>query len=324
MKITSFHACLCLTILLLSSAAIEAEKRTETDWKPPLAEGGAPECPDHVGSRTLRSETVSNGAVQAVIVGTAVRAQNKTCHSNANLTISGKTQTIIPLPGVSDHGFSIVDFAPDGKSLLLSSEGEDMAPNWDLRNVFVAVIPFARNEVHLVNTWDIFKWGNCYATVEPQGFTADGKVIILARPSVVYADRNDANCVSDWGLYVTDLAEGPVRLPDEAKVPRFGKVVTDRVQACKTDPDIIGACFTVHGRLSAWNGSPTMRIWRVGTKRILGDHDDWPLPEELAEQMNWDVEAWGDFEVCPFTKERPGVMQMVCIESASHIVYKKR
>ena len=63
---------------------------------------------------------------------------------------------------------------------------------------------------------------------------------------------------------------------------------------------------------------------RLGTNRILGDYYDWPLPEELTEHMNLDVEAWGDFEVCPFAREQPGVMQMVCIESASHVFYKSR
>jgi hypothetical protein len=115
-----------------------------------------------------------------------------------------------------------------------------------------------------------------------------------------------------------------MRLQDDTKVPRFGKALAEQVQACKTDPDIIGACFAVHGRLSAWNGGPSLRIWKVGTKRILGDHDDWPLPQNLAERMGWEGEAWGDFEVCPFTRERPGEMQMVCVESGKNIVYRER
>jgi len=31
----------------------------------------------------------------------------------------------------------------------------------------------------------------------------------------------------------------------------------------------------------------------------------------------------GDFEVCPFTRERAGHMQMVCVESAKHLVIKR-
>jgi hypothetical protein len=28
-------------------------------------------------------------------------------------------------------------------------------------------------------------------------------------------------------------------------------------------------CFTVHGRLNPWNGTPIFRIWLVGTNRLL-------------------------------------------------------
>jgi hypothetical protein len=38
--------------------------------------------------------------------------------------------------------------------------------------------------------------------------------------------------------------------------------------------------------------------------------------------MGWGVEAYGDFTVCPFTKQKPGEMQMVCIESAEQVLYK--
>jgi hypothetical protein len=252
-----------------------------------------------------------------------VRDQNKVCHSRADLVVSRRALKILSLPGAADRGFSIVDFSPDGQSFLLESQGGDLSPNWDVRYVSIAVIGLVKSNVHFINAWDVFGWGDCDAWVEPQGFTADGRVLLLARPpNPVYPGRHA--CVSDWGLYATDLSGPPVRLPDDTKIPRFAKAIAEQVQACKTDPDIIDACFTVHGRLSAWNGSPTMRIWRAGTKRILGDHGDWPLPEELAEHMGWDVEAWGDFEVCPFTREQPGVMRMVCIESASHVVYKKR
>jgi len=34
-------------------------------------------------------------------------------------------------------------------------------------------------------------------------------------------------------------------------------------------------------------------------------------------------EAYGDFYVCPFTREKPGEMQRVCIESASRVRYKR-
>jgi hypothetical protein len=260
--------------------------------------------------------------VNALMIGTTVRGPGKNCAYEAKINLSGKINRTLRLPDPGKQQFAMVDFSADGKEMLLSTDIQNEYPNYDRRNVGVAKVALANGQMHWVNVWDIFGWHECDATVEPQGFTQDGSIILRARPSVwVHSSR--PNCVSDAGLYKTDLVSSPVRLPDDTKVPRYGKLIADQAQACKTDPDIIGACFTVHGRLSAWNGSPTLRIWRVGTKRILGTRDD-PLPANLAKEMNWDVEAWGDFEVCPFTRERPGVMQSVCIESAEHVFFRKR
>jgi hypothetical protein len=244
------------------------------------------------------------GEVRMLIVGTTSRGQEKSCKYLAEIEFSGKIIRKLDLPDPEKQQFEIVDFSADGKKLLLSTAKEMDYPNYDRRYIEIARVDLANGQAKWVNVWDIFGWHECDATVEPQGFTNDGAIILRARPSVWQKqDRHD--CVPTIGLFRTDLITPPIRLPDDSKVPRFGNSISDAFQACKTDPDIIGACFKFHGRLSMWNGTPTMRIWRVGTKRILGTRDE-PLPENLAKEMDWDTEAWGDFEVCPYTKERPG------------------
>jgi hypothetical protein len=100
---------------------------------------------------------------------------------------------------------------------------------------------------------------------------------------------------------------------------------TEPTRTCKTNPNLVAACFRVHGRLGWYNGAPSGRIWIIGTKRMLGLHDDWiPANMESRSGPDFDREVFGDFDVCPFTKETAGEMQMVCIESASHIVFKER
>ena len=99
---------------------------------------------------------------------------------------------------------------------------------------------------------------------------------------------------------------------------------------CKANPKVIGACYTVHGRLSPGADTVTVRLWPVETKRILGviggptlDDASFPIwPQNLSFEYG-DEDIYGDFEVCPFTPERKGVMQFVCIESASHVVVKR-
>jgi hypothetical protein len=89
---------------------------------------------------------------------------------------------------------------------------------------------------------------------------------------------------------------------------------------CKANPNLAGKCFVVHGRLRAYNGNPTFRIWPAGTKRLLGVTGEHPgeepiLPGDL--KPGFDHDLYADFEVCPFTHETPGVMQRVCVESAT-------
>ena len=102
-------------------------------------------------------------------------------------------------------------------------------------------------------------------------------------------------------------------------------------KSCREHPQLIGKCFTVHGRLSTYNGNPAVRLWRVGTKRVLGVSDQRfglpgyrNIPEDLAKQLDGENEIIGDFLVCPFTRSRPGEMQLMCIESAKNVVVNKR
>ena len=101
-------------------------------------------------------------------------------------------------------------------------------------------------------------------------------------------------------------------------------------KSCREHPQLVGKCFSVHGRLSTHNGNPAVRLWRIGTKRVLGVSDQRfslpgyrNIPEDLAKQLDGENEILGYFLVCPFTRPRPGEMQLMCIESAKNIVVKR-
>ena len=53
------------------------------------------------------------------------------------------------------------------------------------------------------------------------------------------------------------------------------------------------------------------------------DDASFPIWSQSLRFAHGDENIYGDFEVCPFTAERKGVMQFVCIESASHVVVKR-
>jgi len=94
---------------------------------------------------------------------------------------------------------------------------------------------------------------------------------------------------------------------------------------------LVGKCFNVRGRLSVYNGTPSIRLWPLGTKRLLGvidprDPSAVPgrdtIPESVSSKLNFDKDVFGDFLVCPLTRARPGRMQTVCIESGKDLVVR--
>jgi hypothetical protein len=102
-------------------------------------------------------------------------------------------------------------------------------------------------------------------------------------------------------------------------------------KSCEDHPMVSGPCFKVRGRMAFYNGAPSLRIWPVGTKRILGvsegrfyleGYDN--VPRELVRQLTWDTVMFADFTICPFTDDQPGVMRLICVESAENISIRKR
>jgi len=91
--------------------------------------------------------------------------------------------------------------------------------------------------------------------------------------------------------------------------------------ACKDNPKIVEACYSVRGVLFYANGTPSTRILVVGSKRILGVHDEeHGMPEYISKLIpNFNDEVHGNFVVCPYSKRQLGHMQFVCIESEKNL-----
>ena len=103
--------------------------------------------------------------------------------------------------------------------------------------------------------------------------------------------------------------------------------------ACKTAENA-ASCYWTHGRLANYDGTPTLRLWKIGTKRILaihsgprfklGDNEENENPEVPANVSrafkSFETEVFGDFEVCPLEPAQSGVMQRACIESAKNLL----
>jgi len=83
----------------------------------------------------------------------------------------------------------------------------------------------------------------------------------------------------------------------------------------------IPQCFFLEGRVSVYNGTPSIRIAPKGTKRLLGviPPEDEIMPSNLKDAVGLDRDAFAEMEVCPMSESKRGHMQFVCVESAQHI-----
>jgi hypothetical protein len=101
---------------------------------------------------------------------------------------------------------------------------------------------------------------------------------------------------------------------------------------CRSSARRVGECFTVHGRLYFTPDSPEIRLWRIGTHRVLGvlapdGSDQHVLSEALLERL-WGGgdrpgRIYGEFEICPLSPDQPAHMQMACLASASRLFVER-
>ena len=92
--------------------------------------------------------------------------------------------------------------------------------------------------------------------------------------------------------------------------------------SCLASDKFVGPRYEVRGRLSYWNGTPSTRIWIVGTHRILGvPSEDSELPPKVKNLLRgFEDQVYANYTVCPLTKERHGEMRMVLVKSARNVV----
>jgi hypothetical protein len=102
-------------------------------------------------------------------------------------------------------------------------------------------------------------------------------------------------------------------------------------KSCREHPQLVSSCFKVRGRLAVYNGAPAVRIWKTGTKRMLGVSEQRfviagfrNIPEDLQPKIDQNKFLYGDFVVCPFTAPKSNEMQLVCIERVTNLRIKER
>lgn len=323
---------ICIGALILAALSLSGEARASS-----LASGYALYCPEHVGTRVYRSRTVSAGTTQIYIVSTA-RKDNVGCKQTIALHLTtGANENVFEVGDV--RYFSIIDISPDGKWLLLDrqltpTEDELKNDQYEVRRREFSVVSTANPEPHWRNVWDIMGWGLCKANVDAEALLPSGKVIAYLRGTIMNIpvsrpiggerpepDRSK-DCVNSAGFYEIDLATGAKQMVAKELAEPHAVVSGYEKENCKTNPDVVGNCFKIRGRINEWNGSMTTRIWPVGTNRML--YVAGTLPEKIQDRYGFNVDVFANLEICRLEKDIPGHMRGVCIESAENIRFEER
>ncbi len=85
-----------------------------------------------------------------------------------------------------------------------------------------------------------------------------------------------------------------------------------------------GPCFRIHARFDIYTGDGMEELWPVGTHRVLWAASGTEKLEGLLGDHPDDFSLFGDFVVCPLTKDVPGEMRHVCIKDARNVKVTKR
>ena len=94
----------------------------------------------------------------------------------------------------------------------------------------------------------------------------------------------------------------------------------------RSGPPFVGSCYTLRGRMTAGADNIVVRIWPVGTKRLLGYADGalhCEFPKRVMDELAAGHQVYANIVVRPVTKSRPGVMQFVCVAAAHNIKTSK-
>jgi hypothetical protein len=85
-----------------------------------------------------------------------------------------------------------------------------------------------------------------------------------------------------------------------------------------------GKCFSIHARYAVYTGDGMEELWPVGTHRLLWAASGTDQLDALLRDHESDFYIFGDFVVCPLSKEIPGEMRHICIQKMRNLKRVKR
>ena len=197
-----------------------------------------------LGSQLVRSHVLISpgGRYRAYTEVEAVASKSKAssdwdCASTSRLFVAFEDQpfrqvlVVEPSPESMGNSIGIVDWSPDGRTLLFAQGvfqwGSDFGESF-VR--FFDAVRGTLSDPQLIPEAFSKRTGQpCAAVIEPLGFALDGEIILTAEPFfMVGEDQPEADsCVRQKGLWLFDLGSRTWNsLPENYRVQRYGKYLS--------------------------------------------------------------------------------------------------
>jgi len=197
-----------------------------------------------LGSQLVRSHVLISpgGRYRAYTEVEAVASKSKAssdwdCASTSRLFVAFEDQpfrqvlVVEPSPESMGNSIGIVDWSPDGRTLLFAQGvfqwGSDFGESF-VR--FFDAVRGTLSDPQLIPEAFSKRTGQpCAAVIEPLGFALDGEIILTAAPFfMVGEDQPEADsCVRQKGLWLFDLGSRTWNsLPENYRVQRYGKYLS--------------------------------------------------------------------------------------------------
>jgi len=239
------HRIHCLVAILLCCVATSAQvERLPSRLK--ISETAFASCYEQATGKLLGSQLVRTPAFissgsrhKAYAEGEAVASKSDTasdweCANTSRLFVAGKDQqfrqvlVVEPSPEALGNSISIVDWSPDGRTLLFaqgafqwgSDVGESFARLFDADHGIMSDTQF------IPEAFSKRAGKNCAVVIEPLGFSPQGQVVLRASPFFMQGEEEpeENSCVQEKSLWLIDpVKQTLASLPDDDKVQRYGQ-----------------------------------------------------------------------------------------------------
>lgn len=247
---------LAIAGLLCSAATLAQVEQAQVEQlpvKPRISDTDVASCYDQTTGRLRGSEVVRShvfvspgGHYRAYAEIKAVAsAADGNCANTSRLYVATEDQpfrqelVVEPSPESGGNSVTIVDWSPDGRTLLFAQGVFQWGTDAGVSFVrFFDAATATMSDTQLIdNSFTAHMGKSCAAVIEPLGFASDGEIALAVSPFFMMGEDQpeEDSCVRQKGAWLFDRkASTWMAVAQDYKAQRFGKHLSEAMDAAAT------------------------------------------------------------------------------------------